>query len=63
MDADALAPYIARSAAAMLLIMKDKQDWVVHQLPMPSECPEMIRKYKYVLCFRFENSPHIYVTH
>ena len=40
MAADALAPFVARSSAAMLLIKQDKQVHVIHnerfQLPVPS---------------------------
>ena len=54
MTADDLAPCIARSSAAMVLIMEDEQIHVFHevgfQLPVPSQCWEMKQNANIFLC-------------
>ena len=42
MAADALAPYVARASAAMVVTMNDKQVLVYHmEMPALSQCYEM----------------------
>ena len=61
MAADALAPFVARASAAMVLTVFDQQVHDFHEegseLPVASQCKEMIRNANKFLCFLKQIQP------